>query len=433
MNHANYTTSRKVITLSTVILSMIAQVLALGTSRSEDVNIFDRSEAPMRAMSGTFNTNSFRLSTEATVPITNVEELYSAVNDPANSGATLLLAPGVYALTSTDPGGAVRPNRGRLELQEDMSLLGVVGDRNAVVIDAFNLPAPSFRLDDNRQVGGVRIGRGRNSIEWMTFRDARFGTANIQTSLQSPGTAYVRVAHVSSSGSNRGLDVINFGPESSGETIEADVVDNDFFNNKRGPINQGVRIANFGGVASVINARVVGNRAWDNRQAGRAIANNGATNSSVNVFSTGNRFYGNSIGTAIYGGFSGSADQANGNRIDFEAHGDWFVDNTISHPFDVGGLGVSGAENGAFPNRVNNNTVNVRLWGCRMSGNLPYDLIGIGARSLPESIGSPGANNHATIEIHGAGIGTGRWEPTEALFNSVPFDATTTNSVTVIR
>jgi hypothetical protein len=36
------------------------------------------------------------------VPISNVEELYSAVNNPANVGATLVLAPGTYWLSPTD-------------------------------------------------------------------------------------------------------------------------------------------------------------------------------------------------------------------------------------------------------------------------------------------------------------------------------------------
>src|SRR3954447_19731772 len=44
-----------------------------------------------------------------TIPVTNVEELYSAVNNSANAGAILLLSPGTYSLSPTDPNGVPRP------------------------------------------------------------------------------------------------------------------------------------------------------------------------------------------------------------------------------------------------------------------------------------------------------------------------------------
>ena len=52
------------------------------------------------------------------IVVFNIEQLYTAVNDPANAGATIRLAPGVYMLSVNDPGGLPRPNRGRLELRE---------------------------------------------------------------------------------------------------------------------------------------------------------------------------------------------------------------------------------------------------------------------------------------------------------------------------
>jgi hypothetical protein len=78
------------------------------------------------------------------IRISNVEELYSAVNDPANTGAALLLAHGTYMLLAIDSKGAQRPNGGRIELQMNMSIIGVIGNRNAVVIDASGLPLSSF-------------------------------------------------------------------------------------------------------------------------------------------------------------------------------------------------------------------------------------------------------------------------------------------------
>ena len=78
------------------------------------------------------------------VYVTDVEQLYAAVDNPANMGATVVLAPGIYQLSPTDPAGIDRTNLGRLELQKDMSLYGVAGDRAAVVIDAGALLQPSF-------------------------------------------------------------------------------------------------------------------------------------------------------------------------------------------------------------------------------------------------------------------------------------------------
>jgi len=132
------------------------------------------------------------------IQVGNVEELYAAVNDSRNAGATLTLAPGVYMLSATDPAGAARANGGRLDLLENMSLMGVEGDRNAVVIDAINLPSSSYRVPI--VVAAVRLGRGRNSIEWLTVRNAVNGMANIDTTLQWQGTAFVRIAHVASTG-----------------------------------------------------------------------------------------------------------------------------------------------------------------------------------------------------------------------------------------
>lgn len=45
------------------------------------------------------------------IQISRMEELYSAVNHPGNTGAALVLTPGTYMLSSIDSKGAERPNR----------------------------------------------------------------------------------------------------------------------------------------------------------------------------------------------------------------------------------------------------------------------------------------------------------------------------------
>ncbi|RSL18859.1 hypothetical protein EDE15_4464 [Edaphobacter aggregans] len=374
------------------------------------------------------------------IQISNVEELYSAVNDPANTGASLVLAPGTYMLSATDSKGAARPNGGRIELQMDMSMVGVEGDRDSVVINASGLPLSSFPPTVNGVVTGpnaaVRMGLGHNALEWLTVRDAVNGGANIDTGLQAfdPGTAFIRVAHVATTGGARGLNILNFGPQTSGQTIEADIVDCYFFSNNIA-LAEGIRIGNFQGAqGSTVNVRMNGNLSWG-QQMGRSIVNNRAQNSMISVISSGNRFYDNGFGTFVFGGLSANGTRADGNTIDFEAHGDQFLENTAASQFDHGGLIVVGAENDSpTAGGGSNNTVNVRLWGCRMSGNALHDLYGVGARSNFLANGDPSLSqdNHVTIEIKGAGNGNGRWQPVEQFADSLPGPPDYGNSVTVI-
>lgn len=67
---------------------------------------------------------SARSQEQPVVTVNNVEELYAAVNDPANAGALLVLASGEFMLTMSDPMGNPRPNAGRLVLQSGMSIEG---------------------------------------------------------------------------------------------------------------------------------------------------------------------------------------------------------------------------------------------------------------------------------------------------------------------
>jgi hypothetical protein len=374
------------------------------------------------------------------IQISNVEALYSAVNNPANAGATLVLSPGTYMLSASDPNNVPRAEGGRIELQMDMSIVGVEGDRDAVVINASGLPLSSFPPTVNGVVTGpnaaVRMGLGYNALEWLTVRDAVNGGANIDTGLQAfdPGTAFIRVAHVASTGSTRGLNILNFGPPTSGQTIEADVIDSYFFDNKI-TLSEGIRMGNFQGAqGSTVNVRMEGNLSWGQKM-GRSIVNNRTQNSRVNVISSGNRFHDNGLGTFAFGGLSSLGTRSDGNTIDFEAHGDQFIDNTAATEFDHGGLIVVGAENDSpVGGGGSNNTVNVQLWGCRMSGNSLHDLYGGGARSNFLANGDPSLsqNNHATIEIHGAGNGNGRWQPVEEFFDSLPASLDYGNSITVI-
>ncbi|MGI8786674.1 MAG: DUF5711 family protein [Pyrinomonadaceae bacterium] len=360
---------------------------------------------------------------QISLTVSNIEELYAAVNNSANADSQIVIAAGVYMLSVNDPNGAARPNGGRLELQENMSLLGITDNRAAVVIDAMNLPAASYL---SPLTGAIRIGRGSNAIEWLTARNAVSGASNIQSDLIFPGTAFVRVAHVASSGSRRGINILNIGAAAANAVVEADIIDNDLFDNIIA-IGEGMRIGNFAGAngGSVV-ARLSGNRSHGNKQ-GLLVVDNGASNASISVVSSGDRFYENGAGTNIFGALSGSPTTVNGNTITFEAHGSFFTDNNGTTEFDKGGLVVGGGENISVPNGTSNNKVTVNLFGCQFSNNQLADLYAVGARSNPASIGTPGTNNTVRVALHGIG------SLTEFRADSIPATPGSGNSLTVSR
>lgn len=193
-------------------------------------------------------------------------------------------------------------------------------------------------------------------------------------------------------------------------------------------------MGNFQGArGSTVHVRMSGNESWGQKQ-GRLIVNNRAIESTVRVFSSGNRFHDNGGGTIIVGGLSSNDTRADRNTIEFEAHGDQFLGNTAATDFDHGGLVAVGMDNTSpSAGGGSNNTVTVRLWGCRMLGNEYSDLTGIGARSVPASTAALSEGNRVNIEIHGAGDPNGKWQPVEVFANSLPADPNQGNTVTVIR
>ena len=362
------------------------------------------------------------------VHVANVEELYAAVNDVANAGAAIILEPGIYTLSATTPGGAARPNAGRLELQPDMSLHGVADDRAAVVIDAGMLPTSSFNVLFGR-TAPVRMGRGTNAIEWLTVLAPPTAAAGIATELAGTATTSVRVAHVFATGASRGVDIRNVGASMIGRRIEADVVDNEF----AGPpqiigMTEGVRIANFVGADNgVIVANLRGNNAHG-FQLGCVVANNRSSNAVITVRSSGDRFHDNGVGCFIAGGLSqATTGVANGNRTDFEAHGTRFVDNTALLGFTPGGVQVVGALSTVQANVASNNRVTVSLWGSKSEGNLGKDFEAIGAWMEALS-GLAGTGNQVTINLNGVSR-----RIDVSVTASLPPDPGNTNVVTVVR
>ena len=100
------------------------------------------------------------------IHVNDLDGLYQAVNSTANAGATIELQPGIYSLEDN----GIRPNGGRLDLQRDMSLIGVTGNPTAI-IDVTNLTLSSYSLTPDLRTGAIRTGNGYNAIEWITLRN----------------------------------------------------------------------------------------------------------------------------------------------------------------------------------------------------------------------------------------------------------------------
>jgi len=361
--------------------------------------------------------------------VANVEQLYAAVNDAANAGASIFLAPGTYALSAVGPGAVARPNGGRLELQLDMSLYGIVDDETAVTIDAAALPTSSLTLSFGR-TAPVRIGLGSNTIEWLTVHGNPNAAAGIATELPGTATTKIRVAHIISGGSSRGIDVRNVGAANAGRRIEAEIIESDFF----GPAvvvgnTEGIRVANFVGADGGVVVATLNENEFHGFQNGCVLANNRSSRAVVDVRSFGDRFFGNTLGCYIAGGLSqASTGVANSNVTILEAHGSHFVDNNASIPgIDAGGIQIVGALSATQVNVASNNSVTVSLWGSKVSDNLGVNFSAYGAFHTLGT-GLAGTNNHVTINLHGVS------KQIDVLaIDSYAVDPNGTNTVTVNR
>jgi hypothetical protein len=370
----------------------------------------------------------------STIFVSDVDELYAGVNNPENAGATVVLAEGVYVLSARDATGTSRPNGGRLDLQLDMSLHGVAGDRAAVVIDANQrdqsgnrlLPQSSFAFTIGR-TGIIRTGRGNNTIEWLTIAGNPLAAASISTDLvqtdglfpPSPLPTSIRVAHVAAGDSARGVDIRNATEATQGRRIVAEIEDSDFYWGV-----EGIRVANFVDANDAeISVDMRDNRFHKNRL-GCILENNRSNNARIAVRSYGDQFDDNGLGCMIGGGLvGGRTGGANFNTVKFDVYGSRFINNTRRNEFnteaggpmftDLGGVVVDGAvvlSTGA-PNSASSNTVIVRLWDVIVADNVTIDedgnkvgadFLAFGARCAScKADEVAGTDNHVLIQLHG--------------------------------
>ncbi len=365
---------------------------------------------------------------DGVVSVSSVEDLYAAVNTAANAGAVVVLAPGVYMLSAADPTGSLRPHGGRLELQQDMSLYGLEGDRSAVVIDGSSLPSTSVK-----GTGIIRTGRGSNCVEWLTIVGNPKAASGINTDL--PGTADTRltVGHVVAGNSPRGVDIRNNGAAFAGRRIDAEIDDGDFSPPPTGGLTEPIRIANLSTYEGQIYAVLNGNHAHGGRF-GCLVINESSSFGTIYVRSNGDTFDENALGCLLVAGaiVSGTA-TANSNSVTFEAHGSQFINNTgpgLPNYGGGGGVVAVGADVGSLaagtPNSASANTLIVRLWGCPFYGNQNVDFQAWGARANTIPVGTAGTYDTTTIDLQGVSKLVN-----VVAVDSSPVDPTGTDTVTV--
>jgi hypothetical protein len=368
------------------------------------------------------------------IDVNNVDQLYAAVNDPANAGAQIILAAGTYALSNA------YQNLGRLELQENMSLRGQPGQPGTVVIDASALPAASFAVPSGR-TGSIRMGRGTNNIEWVTLKGSAAGLSVVDTDLPSTETQ-IRIAHViiDGNGSSIGVDIRN---REAGRMVFAELEHNDIFGNTS-LLGPGIEVQNAnpatGGIIKVnskenyLHGNKVGLGAFNN--GGQGPVNNNL----IEITSRADRIEENGVGMYFGGGVSQvPAALASGNTTIVNAFGTSIRNNNpVPLPahlrpevigFSPCGIYMVGGRSSHIlgNNKSSNNTLSVSFSGCTIANNNSPEILAFGAWCQPQAV-LAGTNN--LIEIYFKGVSK---QATVTAFPSMPEEPAASNVVNVFR
>ena len=385
--------------------------------------------------------NGNKQSEKKKVYVSNLDELYGAINNVDNAGAEVILAPGTYVLNASYPNG------GRLELQTDMSLVGQSGDADAVFIDQSSLPSTTFVLTVGGRTGGIRMGKGTNSLKWLSLKGADVGAnpfSVINTDLFSLETN-INISHVKVdvNGCVIGINLRNRLAEHSGRKIYATLENNEVFNaiNFNG-FGIAVQIAN-GASGSLINVIMKKNYVHGNKVGLLAFSSAQTTtiiNSKIEITSHADKFDGNGCGID----FTAAVNQttttvANYNTAILRMYGSSITNNDPSASPQLvpvngafpGGMtlttGYSNVNNIGGYNRASDNTMIVECKGCTFSNNGSTDIYAYAAWCLPACV-LAGSNNLAELYLHGASA-----DVTIDSAASVPAEAAGTNVVNVYR
>ena len=415
---------------------MILAVFAITSflSCQKNTEIIQLEETP-----SAFNsTNSNESKQPKKIYVNNISELYAAINDPENSGGTLVLAPGTYMLSANFP------KAGRLELQHNMSLVGQPGHPEAVIIDATVLPLSSFTIaPSNARTGAVRMGDGNNSIEWITFQNDPAHTIRslIQTDIVTTSTTKIKVAHCIIKGSSIGLSILNRDPVANGRVLEAEIADNEIMDNTIQQFGSGIQIQNTLVNDAVLKVRLSRNHVHGNR-AGMMIFNSSSQRCSLEVKSYDENIENNGIGLVLVGSLIlNAANPSMDNTFIYESHAASLKNNkgTPAPPFSFPSGGIFAPASLAMtqfgpPGTAHNNKLDITFHGSAIEDNIGNAQINAyGAYSyyaLPPLNNSTivGLNNKTNVHLHGLSTNV-----TVTAVNSLPAETACTNTVNIYK
>ena len=358
--------------------------------------------------------------------VSSVDELYAAVNDPDNLGTDVILAPGTYVLSASFPNG------GRLELQTDMSLRGQPGQTDAVLIDQSSLPASSFRLTPTVSVAGIRMGRGTNSLEWLSVKGGSIAAnplAAIESDLLGSETN-VTISHVylDCNGSRIGILFRNRLDEHANRVINAILEYTEIANGTNG--------TGFGvGLQNRISGSQIKLNMKENYIHGCKIGvlnfnsglGNPIDNCALEITSHSDRIEGNGCGLDLSAGSGTSAAYANNGLVTVKMYGTIIKDNGVAQLVPNNGALLSGiyAASG-YGTNASNNILRIDLSGCDISSNNAPDIYAYGAFSPTAFIA--GTNNLFDLNFNGLSANA-----TIESATSVPSEPAGTNVLNIYR
>lgn len=372
------------------------------------------------------------------VNVSNVDDLYAAINDPANVGSEIVLAPGTYLLNPN------YPKAGRLELLHDMSLTGQPGNPEQVIIDATNLPnsslfpPPTPGIPSTNRTGVIRMGNGKNALEWLTIQNNPSHNIRslVQTDIVATTVTQIRIAHTIIKGSSIGVSIINGFAIASGRTIEAELEDNEIMDNTIPAFTAGVQIQNSNG-ANDASIFVTLRRNYIHGNGAGIIAFNGSTQRSiVAVKSYSDKIESNGIGVISNGGFLTNNGTASNNLVEIDVYSTT-IKNNIGIPsppnlYTACGVWVAGAESFppfGLPGGAHNNKLNISFHGCIIEHNGgPSAIIAYGGHSFHPFSTPVGTYNTANIYLHGVSANA-----TVSATPSDPVEPAGTNTINVYK
>ena len=375
--------------------------------------------------------------------VSNLTELYDAINNPQNAGSTIVLAPGTYKLNPDYPNG------GRLDFLHNMKLTGKQGHKEAVIIDVSNLPPSSLTLPPvppatgSSRVGAIRMGNGSNTIEWVTVQNDPAHTIRslIQTDIVTTPETQIRVAHCIIKGSSIGLSIINRDPEANGRILEADISDNEIMNNTIQQFGSGIQIQNTLVNNALIKVRLSRNYVHGNK-AGMMIFNSSSQDCSLEVKSYNERIEDNGVGLVFVSGLILNAIKpAENNKLSYEAYATSLTKNNglPAPPFSFPPGGIFAATGLAMtqfgpPGTTHYNQLDIRFYGSVIKNNIGSAQIkAYGAYSyyaLPpfNNTTLAGTNNKTNVFLNGLGA-----TATVNAVNSFPVESAGTNTVNLFN